>query len=183
MRRAYLVLSSRGIGLFRIDAPHHPGHGRAGHLRLTAALLRRRTGTRATAPVRPDQSPPAGTGMIPLTVPGLGRLLACPPPPGAAAHWLGWRRRHQARAGWYHQRTRHAAPTRHGPASAGPRLDKGTPAGALAGQRGQAGKPARRAASLQAPAPCQVPPPSRRRASATRRGQSATRRNDATPSS
>src|SRR5712691_7660047 len=22
---------------------------------------------------------------------------------GAAGHWLGWRRRHQARAAWYHQ--------------------------------------------------------------------------------
>jgi hypothetical protein len=73
---------------------------------VTAALLRHRTDTRATPPVRPDQPAPADTGMIPLTVPEIGRLLAHPPPPGTAAHWLDWRRRHQARAAWYHQRTR-----------------------------------------------------------------------------
>ena len=73
---------------------------------VTAALLRRRTDTRAPAPVRPDQPPPADPGMIPLTVPETGRLLARPPPPGAAVHWLAWRRRHQALSAWYHQRTR-----------------------------------------------------------------------------
>jgi hypothetical protein len=44
--------------------------------------------------------------MIPFTVPETGRLLARPPPPGSAAHWLDWRRHHQARSRWYHQRTR-----------------------------------------------------------------------------
>jgi hypothetical protein len=47
--------------------------------------------------------------MIPLTVPEIRRLLALllrTPPPGHAIHWLNWRRRHQARARWYHQRTR-----------------------------------------------------------------------------
>jgi SRSO17 transposase len=73
---------------------------------VTAALLRRRTDTQAPAPSRPDQAPPADPGMIPLTVPETGRLLARPPPPGSAGHWLDWRRRHQARARWYHQRTR-----------------------------------------------------------------------------
>lgn len=73
---------------------------------VTAALLRRRTDTQAPAPARPDQPPPADPGMIPLTVPETGRLLARPPPPGSAGHWLDWRRRHQARARWYHQRTR-----------------------------------------------------------------------------
>jgi SRSO17 transposase len=73
---------------------------------ITAALLRHRTGTQAPAPVRPDQSPPADPGMIPLTVPETGRLLTHPPPPRAAGHWLDWRRRHQARSRWYHQRTR-----------------------------------------------------------------------------
>jgi SRSO17 transposase len=73
---------------------------------VTAALLRRRTGTAAPAPVLPDQPPPAEFGMIPLTVPETGRLLGHPPPPGSAAHWLAWRRRHQARSRWYHQRTR-----------------------------------------------------------------------------
>jgi len=73
---------------------------------VTAALLRRRTSTQAPAPVLPDQLPPADPGMIPLTVPETGRLLGHPPPPGSAGHWLDWRRRHQARSHWYHQRTR-----------------------------------------------------------------------------
>jgi SRSO17 transposase len=78
---------------------------------VTAALLRRRTGTAVPAPALPDQPPPAGFGMIPLTVPETGRLLGHPPPPGSAAHWLDWRRRHQARSRWYHQRTRLARDT------------------------------------------------------------------------
>jgi SRSO17 transposase len=73
---------------------------------VTAALLRRRTDTRAPAPARPGQTPPLDPGMIPLTVPETGRLLTHPPPAGAAGHWLDWRRRHQARSAWYHQRTR-----------------------------------------------------------------------------
>jgi hypothetical protein len=44
--------------------------------------------------------------MISLTIPETGRLLAHPPPRQAAAHWLDWRRRHQAHSAWYHQRTR-----------------------------------------------------------------------------
>jgi SRSO17 transposase len=48
---------------------------------VTAALLRHRTDTRAPAPVRPDQPSPADPGMIPLTVPETGRLLAHPPRP------------------------------------------------------------------------------------------------------
>jgi hypothetical protein len=78
---------------------------------VTAALLRRRTGTQPPAPVRPDQPSPADPGMIPLTVPETGRLLAHPPPPGAATHWLAWRRHHQALSAWYHQRTRLARDT------------------------------------------------------------------------
>jgi SRSO17 transposase len=77
---------------------------------VTAALLRSRTDTQAPPPVRPGQPPPADPGMIPLTVPEIRRLLAAlllrPWPPGHAAHWLDWRRRHQARARWHHQRTR-----------------------------------------------------------------------------
>jgi hypothetical protein len=73
---------------------------------ITAALPRRRTSTQARAPARPDQPPPADAAMIPLTVPETGRLPGHPPPPGAAGHWLDWRRRHQARSAWYHQRTR-----------------------------------------------------------------------------
>jgi SRSO17 transposase len=73
---------------------------------VTAAMLRCRTDTRAPAPVRPDQLPPADPGLIPLTIPQTARLLTSRPPPGAAGHWLTWRRRHQARSAWYHQRAR-----------------------------------------------------------------------------
>ena len=79
---------------------------------VTAALLRGRTDTQAPPPLRPDQPPPADPGMIPLTVPEITRLLAThPAKPGHAEHWANWRRRHQARSRWYHQRTRLARDT------------------------------------------------------------------------
>jgi SRSO17 transposase len=82
---------------------------------VTAALLRDRTGTQAPPPQRPDQPPPADPGMIPLTIPEIARLLttqtARPKPPGHAEQWSTWRRRHQARSRWYHQRTRCARST------------------------------------------------------------------------
>ena len=43
---------------------------------VTAALLRDRTDTQAPEPVRPDQPPPADSGMIPLTIPEIKHLLA-----------------------------------------------------------------------------------------------------------
>ena len=77
---------------------------------VTAALLKDRTDTQAPPPARHDQQPPADPGMIPLTIPEIKRLLAAallqPAPPGHAGHWLDWRRRHQARSRWYHQRAR-----------------------------------------------------------------------------
>jgi SRSO17 transposase len=73
---------------------------------ITAALLKPRTDTQPPPPARPGQPPPADPGMIPLTVAEISRLLSQPAPPGHAPHWLTWRRRHQARARWYHQRTR-----------------------------------------------------------------------------
>ena len=74
---------------------------------VTAALLRDRTDTQAPPPVRPEQRPPADPGMIPLTVPEIARLLTTrPATPGHTEHWSNWRRRQQARARWYHQRTR-----------------------------------------------------------------------------
>ncbi|RFS37672.1 IS701 family transposase, partial [Micromonospora craniellae] len=36
----------------------------------------------------------------------LADALHHPPPPDHAIDWLTWRRRHQARARWHHQRTR-----------------------------------------------------------------------------
>jgi hypothetical protein len=73
---------------------------------VTAAQLHDRTSAQAPPPARPGQPPPADLGMIALTVPEIARLLSRPAPPGNAAYWLDWRRRHQARARWYHQRTR-----------------------------------------------------------------------------
>ncbi|WJK40769.1 IS701 family transposase [Solwaraspora sp. WMMA2056] len=77
---------------------------------VTAARLRHRTDSQAPPPATPDQPPPAEPGLIPLTVPEIGRLLADvlhhPQPPDHALNWLTWRRRHQARARWFHQRTR-----------------------------------------------------------------------------
>jgi len=77
---------------------------------VTAAQLKDRTDTRAPAPVRPGQAPPADPGMIPLTVPQVRRLTAAttarPWPPGHVEHWSGWMRIHQARSRWFHQRAR-----------------------------------------------------------------------------
>jgi SRSO17 transposase len=77
---------------------------------ITAAQLSTRTDTQAPPPISPDQPPPHDPGLIPLTVHEVKRLLAAtlskPQPPGHAAHWLQWRRRHQARSRWFHQRTR-----------------------------------------------------------------------------
>jgi SRSO17 transposase len=82
---------------------------------VTAALVKDRTDTQAPPPVRPDQLPPADPGMIPLTIPEIRRLLGAallrPSPPDHAWHWLDWRRRHQARSRWYHQRARLTANT------------------------------------------------------------------------
>jgi SRSO17 transposase len=77
---------------------------------VSAALLRDRTDAQAPPPARPDAPPPPDPGLIPLTVREVRRLLAAeldrPKPPGHAAHWLQWRRRHQARSRWFHQRAR-----------------------------------------------------------------------------
>lgn len=77
---------------------------------VVAARLKDRTDTQARPPNTPHQLPPAEPGMIPLTVPEVKRLLAGalqhPQPPDHATHWRNWRRRHQARSRWYHQRTR-----------------------------------------------------------------------------
>ena len=82
---------------------------------VTAAMLRDRTDTQAPPPAGPDQPPPPDPGLIPLTIPEIARLLAgrsLPSrPPGHATHWLNWRRRHQARSRWFHQRTRLARNT------------------------------------------------------------------------
>jgi SRSO17 transposase len=77
---------------------------------VTAAQLRDRTDAQATPPAGPDDRPPADPGLIPLSVREVRRLLTAalnlPKPPGHAARWLQWRRRHQARSRWFHQRAR-----------------------------------------------------------------------------
>jgi SRSO17 transposase len=77
---------------------------------VTAARLRKRTDTQASPPRSPDALPPADPGLVPLSVCEIRRLLAGalarPKPPGHAAHWLWWRRRHQARSRWFHKRAR-----------------------------------------------------------------------------
>jgi len=77
---------------------------------ITAARLKERTDTQSPPPVHPHQAPPADPGLIPLTVHEIKRLLAVATrptqPDGHHVHWITWRRRHQARARWYHQRTR-----------------------------------------------------------------------------
>jgi SRSO17 transposase len=77
---------------------------------VTAAAARRRTDTQAPPPTSPDQQPPTEPGMIPLTVAEIKRMLnaATPRAPSLehTAHWSAWRRRHQARARWFHRRTR-----------------------------------------------------------------------------
>ncbi|HEU4539655.1 MAG TPA: hypothetical protein VFR23_00885 [Jiangellaceae bacterium] len=58
----------------------------------------------------PDDKPPADPGLIPLTVAEIKRLANLVTRTGRAlAHhrrWSWWRRRHQARARWFHHRTR-----------------------------------------------------------------------------
>lgn len=77
---------------------------------VTAAQLRHRTDTQAPPPASPGTPPPADPGLVPLSVREVKRLLAAalgqPKPPGHASHWLEWRRRHQARSRWFHERTR-----------------------------------------------------------------------------
>jgi hypothetical protein len=77
---------------------------------VTAAQLRQRTCSQAPPPAGPAQAPPADAGLIPLTVREIQRLLTAalsrPHPAGHAARWLQWRRRHQARSRWFHQRAR-----------------------------------------------------------------------------
>jgi hypothetical protein len=77
---------------------------------VTAAQLRERTDTQAPPPAGPDDRPPPDPGLVPLSVREVKHLLAAaltlPKPPGHAARWLQWRRRHQALSRWFHKRTR-----------------------------------------------------------------------------
>lgn len=76
----------------------------------SAATARHRTGTQANAPSHPDEQPPEDLGLIPLTVAEIKHLFNAATTRTSslehAAHWSAWRRRHQARARWFHKRTR-----------------------------------------------------------------------------
>ncbi len=61
-------------------------------------------------PVTPDDQPPEDLGLIALTVAEIKRLFMLVTrrllPEVHHLHWVWWRRRHQARARWFHHRTR-----------------------------------------------------------------------------
>jgi hypothetical protein len=77
---------------------------------VTAAATRQATNTLPPPPADPAEPPPADPGLIPLTVAEVKRLftLLTRTVHDLAHHlrWAWWRRRHQARARWYHHRTR-----------------------------------------------------------------------------
>lgn len=64
----------------------------------------------AILPNRPDEQPPADTGLIALSVAEIKRLFNLLTrqlqPLEHHLHWVIWRRRRQARARWFHHRTR-----------------------------------------------------------------------------
>lgn len=61
-------------------------------------------------PTTPDAQPPANPGLIALTVAEIKRLFNLATrqlhPEAHHLHWIWWRRQHQARAKWFHHRTR-----------------------------------------------------------------------------
>jgi SRSO17 transposase len=68
--------------------------------------------TRAPVPIlptTPDDQPPEDPGLIAFTVAEIKRLFTLVTrqlQPHAHLHWAWWRRRHQARARWFHHRAR-----------------------------------------------------------------------------
>jgi SRSO17 transposase len=77
---------------------------------VTASAMRDKTSTLPPEPTSPDDEPPDDPGLIALTVAEVKRLFNLVTRTWRAAshhlHWTLWRRRHQARARWHHQRTR-----------------------------------------------------------------------------
>jgi SRSO17 transposase len=76
----------------------------------TAALAQSRTSTLARPPASPDDLPPEEPGLIPLTVTEIKRIFNLVTRAWQTIrhylHWSWWRRRHQARARWFHHRAR-----------------------------------------------------------------------------
>ena len=77
---------------------------------VTAACSRTSTSHTPPPPTSPKDAPPADPGLIPLTVTEVKRLINLLTRSWHSLehhlHWHLWRRRHQARARWFHQRTR-----------------------------------------------------------------------------
>lgn len=77
---------------------------------VTAAHTRTANGGPPPPPTSPHQAPPADPGLIPLTVAEVKRLANLITRSQHSLehhlHWHTWRRRHQARARWFHQRAR-----------------------------------------------------------------------------
>jgi hypothetical protein len=99
-----------GPALHRDPAPHCPGHGRPGDLRRhrrDAQGPHRHPGPPARQPRCPAARRP---GTHPADRPRDQAAARQRPQPtetaGHAARWLHWRRRHQARSRWFHQRAR-----------------------------------------------------------------------------
>lgn len=82
---------------------------------VIAAQNRSATDTQSPPATTPDAVPPADPGLIPLTIREIKKLFNAAtrrtPTADLTAHWSRWRRRHQARARWFHQRTRLARNT------------------------------------------------------------------------
>jgi SRSO17 transposase len=76
---------------------------------VTTADLRK-TSPAPPVPARAGQQPPDDPGLIPFTVPEIRRLYILLSQTlhsiARALRWSRWRRRHQARARWYHHRAR-----------------------------------------------------------------------------
>ncbi len=77
---------------------------------VTAASARERTSTLPRPPASPDDLPPQDPGLIPLTAAEIKRVFNLITRTWQTIrhylHWSWWRRRHQARARWFHQRAR-----------------------------------------------------------------------------
>ena len=93
-------------------APHPapgPCHGRARSLHRNRSISPR-AHQRAGPPASPGDPPPADPGLIPLTAAGIKRVFNLVTRTWQTIrhclHWSWWRRRHQARARWFHQRAR-----------------------------------------------------------------------------
>jgi SRSO17 transposase len=76
---------------------------------VTAADAKTRTGG-PVLPATPDDLPPDDPGLVALSVAEIKRLFCLVnrslQPETHSLHWVWWRRRHQARARWFHHRAR-----------------------------------------------------------------------------